>query len=203
MRKYQTDNLTTVLVISGQESRRLSAANEFIKAKGFPIWMDAVYLKNNSPQNGIAAAHKRCVKVAKQQDWPYVIIAEDDVVFSSPDSIKHFVESMANLPLDWDIFLGGIYGSKTFNHDYENIYRVTDASGFHFYAVNNRFYETFLKVEKNHNIDRWTTSMNYGKANAFCIYPYVAYQANGFSENVGREVDYTFLLKDKQFYGKQ
>lgn len=204
MRKYLKDKLTTVFVISGQEERRLPLVSEFLKVGIFPIWIKAVYCKNELPRVGIMRAHKKCVNIAQMKKYPFVIIAEDDVRFSHVDSVNYFLESMKNLPADWDIFVSGFYEAEKFEQDFDNIWKVEKMCGFHFYAVSERYYERYLQADEKYNIDLWTTDMSEGKANTFCIIPFVAYQANGYSENAKREVNYDYLLKERIFYhGKQ
>src|SRR5690606_25338769 len=59
-----------------------------------------------NPKIGIASAHKQIVSYAKDQNLPCVVIAEDDINFTSKGAFDYF---LANEPSDYDLYLGGIY----------------------------------------------------------------------------------------------
>lgn len=156
-----------------------------------------VYEHSNSRTN-ISEAHKNCIRYAKDQGWDYCIILEDDVKFTHPDSYRYFLDSMKNLPKDWDVYTSAFYTCRSFEKDYQNIYRVQHFAGLHCYAVNSKFYDTFLSCPDNHNIDVWVSENlnNY----CYCCYPFAAIQEAGYSENVMQEKDYSYLLKDKELF---
>ena len=64
--------------------------------------------------------------------------------------------------------------------------------------MNSRFYDVFLSVPENQNIDR--ALRNRGKF--IVCNPLVAIQHNGFSDNIKQPCNYDIHLKGKLFYGQ-
>lgn len=152
----------------------------------------------NDPRTNIANAHKKCIRYAKEKGWDYCIVMEDDVAFPDPNAFNYFIESMSKLPLDWDIYTSGFYTCSFMQRDYENIHRIAGMAGFHLYAVNSKFYDTFLSAPEHYHIDQWSTAYELSKT--FCCYPFAAYQKPGYSENVKKNVDYSNLITPNELY---
>lgn len=151
------------------------------------------------PMSNIAQAHKNVVQKAKDFELPYCVILEDDVLFPvKKKAYQYFIESMKNLPGDWDIYTSGFYTADTIEQDYDNIYRISRFSGLHLYCVNSKFYDRFLTCPAAVNIDQWISQEGIGIC--FCCYPFAAIQHHGYSENVGREVNYSKLLEGRKIY---
>lgn len=163
------------VVIHGHQERSLWTLNQIAHVDLRGVLFSTTN-EGSTKIERVSNAHKKALQVgmANNPKQDYVILMEDDVEFTSKDSYKHFVDSIKNLPSDWDIFLGGFTGLTTKEHDYKNVYRVTETSGFHFYAVSKRFYSKFLTAPKDVHIDIWCTSPHYANAKTFCIYPVVA-----------------------------
>lgn len=136
----------------------------------------------------INLSHKQIVEYAQLRGDKMVCIAEDDILFTHPDSYKYFLD---NIPQDFDIYLGGIY---TGHIEPDN--SVKSFTGFHLYIVHERFYETYLSTDKDTHID--ISLANLGKY--ILCNPMAAIQLNGFSSNTGKEMNYDFLLANKQLY---
>jgi hypothetical protein len=151
----------------------------------YELW-DGIYLP--SIKAGINAAHKQIVEYAKIAEWPYVIIAEDDIVFSGKGSYDYFLDRM---PEDFDLYLSMVY---TGDPDENNI--VRKFTGMTLYIVNERFYDVFLSVNPEEHIDVALTGL--GKY-VLCD-KFVAYQRNGFSSNTGRSEVYDSLLAGREMF---
>lgn len=150
-------------------------------------------IKHHHPYKGIAQAHLNCVMIAKQNEWPAVLIMEDDVVFQGKErSYDHLLNCLANVPEDWDILLGGIYfGKPTPVNDHWA--KVGEFCALHFYIVNEKAYDKILEWPGDHHIDRWINEK--GKLNCYVMRKFIATQRNGHSDNTGSNVNYTDRLK--------
>jgi hypothetical protein len=135
----------------------------------YKIW--AGIIDSELPCRGISKAHKVIIKFAKKENLSEILIAEDDIHFTSSGAFKYFLD---NKPQDYDLYLGGINWGKI-NEDNS----VNDFSGNTFYMVNNKFYETILSPPEEKDFDRIVA--NRGKF--FVCNPMVAIQHNGFSDN--------------------
>ena len=142
------------------------------------------------PYRGISKAHKQIVKHAQDNSLQEILIAEDDLKFTSTGSFEFFLK---NKPKDFDIYLGGIYfGDLNIDNT------VSDFSGLTFYIINQRFFETFLSIGEDDNIDRGLKN----KGKFVVCNPFVVIQCNGFSDNMKRYCNYdSYLMGRKLFKG--
>jgi hypothetical protein len=152
----------------------------------FNIWAGTDDAQN--PKCGIARAHKQIVNWANSQNLSSVIIAEDDIKFTSQGSYWHFLQ---NEPEEYDLYLGGIIYGKI-NSD--NL--VNDFSGLHLYKIKSRFYDTFLSMPEEVDLDRSLARKEIYKV----CNPMVAIQQNGFSDNHRKNQIYDCYLSDKELF---
>jgi hypothetical protein len=153
----------------------------------FQIWDGVVHESN--PQKGISQAHKQIVKYAKEANLSEVLIAEDDLHFTSKGAFDYFIKSK---PVDYDIFLGGILDGVV---NVDNT--IDDFSGTTLYIVNSQFYDVFLSVPENINIDR---ALRHRGKFIVCN-PLVATQHNGFSDNIRQFCVYDLNLGGRIYFG--
>lgn len=137
---------------------------------------------------GISQAHKKIVRFAKQNKWPKVIIAEDDIRFTARGAWQYFLR---NEPKDYDLYLCGIYTG-----DLKEDNTVEDFSGLTLYMVNERFYDDFLRVTIANHLDRQLARM--GKY-VVCN-PFAAFQWTTYSENKQCVISHTHLLRGRRLW---
>ena len=70
-------------------------------------------VRHRQAMKGIATAHMNAIRLAKENNWEYVVVCEDDVHFQSIDSRIHADKCFENAPNDFDILLSGVYTSNT------------------------------------------------------------------------------------------
>lgn len=153
-------------------------------------WQDAIIAAN--PMEGISKAHRACVQRAKDDQWPFVLVLEDDVRFLHHNALKDFVERKTKLPKEWDLYLAGAYWFQTPTHipQFKGLQFIPacDFAGMQCYAVHSRFYDTFLNAPDNYHIDRWLGP--YGKAKSFIYHPFVAMQHHGWSDQKQKHMNW-------------
>lgn len=137
---------------------------------------------------GISQAHKKIVRNAKQNKYPYVIIAEDDLRFTAKGAYKYW---LSKKPKDFDIYLAGIYTG-----DIKEDNTVDDWSGLTLYIVSERFYDTFLNVTIMNHLDR--TLARLGKY-VVCN-PFAAIQWTTWSSNKQAMICHSGLLKGRTLW---
>ena len=140
------------------------------------------------PSRGISKAHKQIVKYARINLLQEILIAEDDLKFTSKGSFEFFLK---NKPNDFDIYLAGIYFGEVNDNN-----TVKDFSGLTCYIINQRFFDTFLSMPEHDNIDRCLKN----KGKYIVCNPFTVIQYNGFSDNVKRYCNYdSYLIGRKLF----
>ena len=148
------------------------------------LW-DAVVLPNTI--TAISQSHKKIVRNAKICGKKLCAIAEDDCIFTSENGWNYFLE---NLPQDFDIYLSSFYSGVPLEDK-----SLHGFSGLTCYVISERFYDTFLSLPENKNIDRAMTGM--GKF-LFCD-PFVTKQRNGYSFHRKKEVNDEHYLAGRKF----
>ena len=152
----------------------------------YKIW-EGIEDKEN-PKRAIARAHKQIIEWARNQNLPSLLIAEDDIKFTAKGAFEYFIK---NEPKEFDLYLGGItYGN--INPDNS----VSDFAGTHLYKINQNFYDTFLSVSEEKDIDR--SLANKGKF--IVCNPFVAIQQNSFSDNQKRYQNYDLYIQNRQLF---
>lgn len=147
----------------------------------------------------ISQSHKKAIQLAKDNNWESILIMEDDIKFM-PSSFNYAQECFNNLPKDWDILLGGIYtsnGLRTVNKYWK---QTITFSGAHFYIVNKKAYDKILSMPNSRDIDIWLADKRGGNLNCYVVDQFFAIQHPGYSNNVGKVIDYTDLLKKFKLY---
>jgi hypothetical protein len=182
------NNYLNIIHLPHREDRFELLTGELVSQDLFAcIWPGI--LNPEDPKKGISKAHKQVVAWAKQQQFPTVIIAEDDIRFTAPGAFDHFIK---NRPADFDLYLGGIYYGKIKPDN-----TVEDFAGTMLYIIHERFYDTFLSIDENVHIDRGLV----GKGRFVVCNPFAAIQHNGYSDNKGCYMNYDSYLDDKQLFG--
>lgn len=147
------------------------------------------------PYRNISLAHKQIVKKAHEEKWPYAIIAEDDIKFSSPGAWKYYLSQM---PSDFDLYCGLMYHGVTD----ENNRIIKGMSGTNtLYTIHQRFYEFFLMIDELRHLDRELGKFATLNKYILCK-PMVCYQMGGISDNFKREMSYENYLIGKKLFGQ-
>ena len=147
-------------------------------------------IPDENPMIGIGQAHINCIMLAKQMEWPAVLIMEDDVVFNGKvQTYDYLLKCLEHIPEDWNILLGGLYLSKKLTPVNQYWNKTAEFCGLHFYIVNSNCYDHILKYDFKHHIDRWMNRK--GELNCYVAKKFFAIQRNGWSDNAKQKVDYT------------
>jgi hypothetical protein len=151
--------------------------------KDFKVWQ-AVVLRE-SVIKSINASHKMLVRAARDLEWPYVIIAEDDLMFTDEGAWQYYLDMM---PRKFDLYLGCTY-VKPFS--------PVKVTGFHLYTVHEKFYARFLSAPDDVHIDTFMDELN---GDYRLCYPFPALQRAGFSSNNSGYADYNTVLTKDDLY---
>lgn len=158
---------------------------------GYRVWPGIVYPHDR--KRGVYEAHAQIVKYAKEQNLPYIMIAEDDCRFFAPNAFNYFLE---NIPTDADIYFSMVYVGAIKDNRIVSVF-----SGMTMYIVFQRFYDFYLSLPESCHLDRELgLSANIHKyivCDKFCTF-----QDGSKSDNSLMQCDYSPYLKDRKIYGK-
>lgn len=162
-----------------REDRLLSISKQ-AKEQGFAlrIWEG---VQGDITFKNINAAYRKIIKDAVTNGYPYTIIAEDDCLFSCPGAFQYYMDKR---PKQFDIWLGMIYSGEVRNGRLLNGY-----SGNTLITIAQDFYYYWLSMPDDVHPDRWIGQHAYERRYFVCN-PYVAKQANGYSDNKREKCNY-------------
>lgn len=143
----------------------------------YKFW-EGVFSPESMPFISISQSHRMIVKDAKEKCLDRVLIAEDDLRFSSQQSMKYFID---NMPQSFDLYFGMVYSGVIQDR------RLTHGfSGMQFYLIHSRFYDRFLQAPDNKHIDIWLGEQCY-KYEFIVSDPFICYGESGHSDNFNRQ----------------
>ena len=175
-------NIINVINLESRPERLGQFHQESLQQKfGYRVWPGIVF--KGDPKRGINLAHRQIVQFAKDNYMPFIIIAEDDILFMSKvreyeTKIKQLKEKDANYaerkdyllsqielakkePTAWQYFLDNIpedcdiFLGMWYACDLVEGNRIMDAfSGMTLYLIRERFYDFFLGLPESIHIDR-------------------------------------------------
>lgn len=138
----------------------------------------------------INKSHKQIIKWAKDNSMPNICILEDDCVFTSLGAFDFF---MKNKPIEFDMYLGSLSSGKPDEKGVVKWFR-----GMTLYMVNGCFYDIFLSVKDDENIDAALSN----KGNYIVCPEAVCYQKDGYSYHKKEMKQYSKLSNQYKIYGK-
>jgi len=150
------------------------------------------------------------LEIAKEKEYPYVFICEDDICFSDPDLLVKNTNEFFKQSNDlWDVLIIGGNMVPPYQQVGDFCARITNCQTTTGYIVRQPYYEKLIKnfreglnqLMKNpinkrefaidmywkqlQQVDRW-----------YIIIPLTVHQLEGYSDIEGRNVDYKTLMMD-------
>ena len=183
------DNLNKIVINLPERTDRLE---RFKQESIFSDYIVMPGIKDKPASKGIGKTHIKCVQLAKDNKWPYVLIMEDDLVYPAKEKTLPYIEkAFKEIPNNWDIILGGVYNLRA--EVYVNKYwrRVGEFCALHWYIVNEKAYDTFMKWDDTWHIDRWIGNQG---LNIYLPHKFWAIQEDGYSDNVEKITDYNSTI---------
>jgi glycosyl transferase family 25 len=135
-------------------------------------------------------SQKKCIEIAKEQGWEYVLILEDDVVFfDNAQEILNAAWEELN-KIEWDMcFLGANLQKPAYKHSL-HLHKMSGAYAAHAYIVNCKFYNTILELPFDREMDVHYHNLM-ADNNVFVCSPMIATQLPSYSDLQGCVRDYT------------
>lgn len=152
---------------------------------------------------GCAQSHIGCLKIARDENWPYICIFEDDLLFTEPGKVKEMIHKY--IDYDYDVLYIGAWIRK-YNSINEELVRVINGCCFHAYIVKSHYYEILLDnlnegLQKkiinpenmSYNNDEYIGMLQL-RDNWLCFNPVLATQRDGYSDNFQEQRNYQRII---------
>jgi len=104
-------------------------------------------IKDDIGSVGCSKSHLKCLEIAKDNNWDYVAIFEDDVTFLKPEETLLKLNNILKSKIDWDVILLGGNNSKPYTRINDDCIRVKNCQCCTSYIVKKSYY--------NKLIDHW------------------------------------------------
>jgi hypothetical protein len=157
----------------------------------YKVWPGIVFPHDR--KKGIYAAHSQIVRYAKEENLPYVLIAEDDCRFFAKNAFNYFIE---NIPDDADTYHGMIYVGSIENNRITSLF-----SAMTLYIVFARFYDFFLSLPESCHVDRELGLTAH--IHKYMVCPeFVCFQDGSKSDSTFSTCDYSSYLIGRKIFGQ-
>ena len=150
---------------------------------------------------GCLQSHLAVIKLAKEENLPYVIILEDDCEFI-PNFKDDLSVALRQLPADWDMLYFGANHKKPLWMVSDNIGKCIHTLTTSSYAVKSTIYDKIIDQLSNHTdrpVDEIYRVLIHHQVNAYGIKPTLIYQSGGFSDVEGMETNYKWQFDNPQW----
>jgi GR25 family glycosyltransferase involved in LPS biosynthesis len=166
-------------------------------------------IKMNNGAIGCSMSHLKCIQMAKEKNWDYVCIIEDDIEFLEPDLFKNQLKSFLKKHKDWDVLLLAGNNMLPYEPIDETCIRVHCCQTTTGYIVKKHYYDILIENYKKgienlmknpdkpelYSIDRyWFLLQN--KDNWYLIIPLSVIQREDYSDIQQKKVNFRKYMLD-------
>lgn len=165
-------------------------------------------VKAKSGRVGCSMSHLKLLKMAKEKELPYIVILEDDIMFTKIDKFKWLLKEFLKENLDFDVYLLAGNLRQPVEKVTPNILKVFRSFAATGYIVKSHYYDTMIENFKEgvttllKNPDNgyfavdtyWMRLQQSG--NWYISYPRTVTQQPDYSNIENRYVDYNHLMLD-------
>lgn len=143
---------------------------------------------------GCILSHCKIVKEASESGFRQILIFEDDVVFDEELQEK-FEQRYQQVPKDWDIlYFGGNHNGIPLEMISENVGVTKKTYTTHAYAVKKSIFSTVINLFPKLIGEADVMYASLQKSfKCYVFMPHLAWQRNGFSDILKKNVNYDFL----------
>lgn len=158
---------------------------------------------------GCSISHIKCLEIAKQNNWKYVFICEDDITFLEPETFLKNLTKFHEYDYDWDVVLAAGNNAPPYRKVNDCCIQVHNCQTTTGYIVKNHYYDVLLEnfreslrnllknPENNHEyaIDMYWKRLQQ-RDRWYMIIPPTVIQYACYSNVEKRNVNYEHLMKD-------
>lgn len=147
---------------------------------------------------GCVKSHIKCIEIAKERDYPFICIFEDDIIFRNINKCREMINKYINT--DYDVlYLGAWIKDNNYEFITDDLIHIRKACCAHAYIVKKHYYDILLqnyyegmnlKIKNpdnnSYNIDEYLVNLQ--KAGKwYLLNPHFVSQKNGYSDNFKEE----------------
>lgn len=126
-------------------------------------------------------SQKKCIQLAKENKLPYVLVLEDDAIFTNDVNDVLYSAFDELREYEWDMFFLGANLQAPTVKITDSLVKLTGAYAAHAYIVHERFYDTILNLPHICEMDVHYHNLM-PKHNIYMCDPMIAYQLPSHSD---------------------
>jgi len=165
-------------------------------------------IKHDNGAIGCSMSHLEVLKKAKKDNWDYVTIFEDDVLFLKPQETLTKLDELVNSNIEWDVIILGGNNFKPYEKINDNFIRVNNCQTTTAYIVKKSYYNTLInhwseglqKIIQTNDIPKYALDQYWkilqSKDNFILITPVEVVQREGYSDIQRINENYIGLMKN-------
>lgn len=153
---------------------------------------------------GCNLSHIGCLQYAAKENWPMVLICEDDITFTNVPLFESQLSAFLDSKIEWDVILIAGNNFQPYNVINETCIRVLACQTTTGYIVKREYYstlesnfkESYTLLKNNRHkysiyaMDKWWFSLQ-REHNWYLIIPLTIIQYTNYSNILEKNVDYT------------
>jgi len=158
---------------------------------------------------GCSMSHIRCLELAKQRGYTYVVICEDDILFTQPDLFKNQLNKFLSNKHSWDVVLFAGNNIPPYERIDDSCVSISRCQTTTAYMVNGTYFDKLIEnmkegVQKlmkepnesfHYSIDKYWFKLQL-MDNWFLITPLTVVQREDYSDIEQRHTNYASLMVD-------
>tara|TARA_Y100000817_G_scaffold314856_1_gene315574 strand:- start:1295 stop:1903 length:609 start_codon:yes stop_codon:yes gene_type:complete len=109
-----------------------------------PNRFDAI--KHTKGYIGCSISHLNIIKLAKKNNWDYVCVFEDDIIFLNPTETMDKLKKILYSNLKWDVLLLGGNNWPPYQRINEDCIQVSNCTMTHAYIVKKNYYDNLINT---------------------------------------------------------
>jgi GR25 family glycosyltransferase involved in LPS biosynthesis len=112
------------------------------------VRFNAIKLKNGTGAVGCSMSHLKCLETAKANNWPHVLICEDDIMFLDPSLFITQMNKFFSKNMSWDVLLLAGNNMLPYSAVDNTCIQVGHCLTTTGYIVQNHYFDTLIKNYK-------------------------------------------------------
>ena len=155
---------------------------------------------------GCVKSHIRCIELAKERNYPFLCIFEDDIYFIDTKKLIEYITKY--IDSDYDVlYLGAWILDNTYEIINDDLLHIKRATTTHAYIIKNHYYDKILQNYKegmtlklnNPEIDKYNIDQYNHRLQKidkwYCFNPILANQTDGYSDNFHGNMKYEKYIR--------
>jgi GR25 family glycosyltransferase involved in LPS biosynthesis len=158
---------------------------------------------------GCSMSHLKCLEIAKKEDFPHLLIVEDDIKFLNPELFKNQLSKFLSTHKSWDVILLGGNNVPPYEAIDDTCIKVSSCQTTTGYLVNAHYFNTLIDNLRTgikkliedpskpvlYAIDKYWFHLQ-RKDNWYLIIPLTVTQREDYSDIEKRPTNYTQVMLD-------